>query len=104
MRKVTKHVWESDDGQAFDTKAEAEKHDARMALDKFFQPLGEDAEIDDYPLISTHILADLDRFAEIIRPLIRRPRAAKAEAQADDYEAQMGQAAEAEIKKKGKAT
>jgi hypothetical protein len=87
MKKITKHVYETSDGKAFDIKADAEKHEGYLSLGKFFEEFGDAAP-------AQVIMLELNAFAEIIRPLIRKPRAAKAEAQADDYEAQM---------KKGKA-
>ena len=95
MKKVTKHVFETSDGKAFDVKAEAEKHECYIALEKFFEAhLSYDDE--DGPGqadTASAVVDNLDAFAEIIRPLIRKPRAAKAEAQADDYEAAMDGAA-----------
>lgn len=84
MKKVTKHVYETSDGKPFDIKVDAEKHEAGLSFAAFF---GGDQH--NGPEIAKSIMADLDAFAEIIRPLIRKPRAAKAEAQADDYEAEM---------------
>ena len=97
MKKVTKHIFETSDGKPFDIKADAEKHEAGLSLAAFF---GDDAPDIDGHEVAAHIIDDLDRFAEIIRPLIRKPRAAKAEAQADDYEAQM---AEAKTPSRGKS-
>jgi hypothetical protein len=89
MKRVTKHVYETSDGKPFDIKADAEKHEARLKIAEFFS--GAEAE-GDFSLgenAASHIIDNLDDFAEIIRPLIRKPRAAKAEAKADEYEAKM---------------
>lgn len=96
MRKVTKHVFETSDGTAFDIKVDAEKHEARLSLAEPFDGSGIDWD-DDFSqgeIAASAIIDNLDRFAEIIRPLIRKPRKAKDEAKADEYEAAM---------KKGKA-
>lgn len=83
MKKITKHVYETSDGKPFDIKADAEKHEAGLELAAFFDSKVEGIEV------AGQILDNLDAFAEIIRPLIRKPRGARAEAQADDYEAEM---------------
>lgn len=87
MKKITKHVFETSDGQAFDVKADAERHEVELNLAAFFGNSETSGES-----IAETILDNLDAFAEIIRPLIRKPRKAKAEAQADDYEAAMAEA------------
>ena len=94
MKKITKHVFETSDGKAFDVKADAEKHEAGLGLEQFF---GDVCPTLESYLIAEGILDNLDAFAEIIRPLIRKPRKAKAEAQADSYQAAMAKPA------KGKA-
>ena len=103
MRKVTKHVFETSDGKAFDIKAEAERHQARLDLAGLFEASEFDGDSTFGENAASAIIDHLDHFAAVLRPLLRKPRAANAEATADDYEAQMGRAAEAETKKKGKA-
>jgi hypothetical protein len=90
MKKITKHVFVTSDGKPFDIKVDAEKHEAGLDLVQFFLGTkhfhGLEQEAKD---AVSAILDNLDDFAEIIRPLIRKPRGARAEAQADDYEAEM---------------
>ena len=85
MRKVTKHVYETSDGKPFDIKADAEKHEAKLSLVKFFEDFGNDPSEEVTTTTAAAIIDNLDRFAEIIRPLIRKPRAAKATP--EEYEA-----------------
>lgn len=75
MKRVTKYVFETSDGKAFDIREEAERHESELSLAAFFS---EDAELGDETLITGHIIDNLDRFAEIIRPMIRKPRGSKA--------------------------
>jgi hypothetical protein len=96
IRKVTKHVFETSAGKPFDDKASAAKHQARLDLAEFFNV----PALDGGEGVADQIIDNLDAFAEIIRPLIKKPRGkASGEAQADDYEAAIAEAKPA----KGKA-
>ena len=70
------------DGKIYYSKAEAEGAQARLNLAEFFGGPDHNG-----PEVAKSIFDNLDAFAEIIRPLIRKPRTAKAEVQADEYEA-----------------
>lgn len=90
MRKVTKHVYETSDGKAFDIKEDAIRHESGLTLADFLdEHFPASADCSPGTAMAEVILDNLDDFAKIIRPLIRKPRTAKAEAQADEYEAAM---------------
>ena len=104
MRKVTKHVYETTAGKPFDIKEDAEKHQARLDLAGLFEASEFDGDFTFGENAASAVFDHFDKFAEVLRPLLRKPRAAKAEATADEYEAQMGatpgMAAEATVKSK----
>lgn len=68
-------VYTASDGKVFDSKAEAEKHQARLSLANWFKADVDDATANN---LVRSITDDLDGFREVIAPLIRKPRSPKA--------------------------
>ena len=95
MRKVTKHVFVTSDDKTFDIKEDAERHQARLDLAALFEASEFDGDFTFGENAASAIIDHLDHFAVVLRPLLRKPRDAKATPEA--YEAMLGEP------KKGKA-
>lgn len=93
IRKVTKHVFETSDGKPFDVKGKAQAHQARLDIAELLDSAEYDGDFSFGENAASAIIDSLGAFAEIIRPLIRKPRGkAAAEVQADEYEAALAEA------------
>lgn len=76
MAEITKvkiaKVWTTSDGQTFDNKASAQKHQSEINLRAWFLPYVDEATS---VQITDSIAADPDGFREVVAAMIKKPRA-----------------------------